>query len=165
MSLNKMKKYLGVFGLLFMFCSCSKDEEKFRVVGFHDRTNFEKFKELKLDDSYVNLLNPMFSKKEEFKDVLKSWGDFHNKVNEVLVANDFSWEIPDSSITVVNRIYFNKDGGVNYFLVNVRNDNVSDEVKNKYITLLNTHLDELSIELKREDKFAQCGKVKYKNYE
>ncbi|AUC14107.1 hypothetical protein BTO06_02550 [Tenacibaculum sp. SZ-18] len=160
-----MEKYLGVFIVLIVLYSCSKDKEQSRVIGVHNRPDFEELKELKLDDYYVNLLNPKFSKKEDFKGVLKSWGDFHNKVNEVLVANDFSWEIPDSSITVVNKIYFNKYGKVNYFLVNVRNENVTNEVKNKYISLLNSHLDELSIELKREGQFSQCGKVKYKNYE
>ncbi|MFY7669579.1 hypothetical protein ACOSP6_00690 [Tenacibaculum sp. MEBiC06402] len=158
-----MKKCLGLFVLFLSFFSCKK--EKNRVVGFHDSVAISSLQKLQLDDSYINLLNPSFSKKEEYQAIIKSWSNFHNNVNEILTENEFSWGVPDSSITVVNKIYFTKNGKVNNFLVNIKNENVTLETKNEYVKLLNNNLNKLSIDLKRDKQFAQCGKVKYKNYE
>jgi hypothetical protein len=158
-----MKKYLGLFVLLLSVFSCKKEES--RVVGFHDSVAIINLQKLKLDESYVNLLNPNFSKKEEYQTIIKSWSKFHNKVNEMLIENKFSWGVPDSAITVVNKIYFTKNGDINNFLVNIKNENVSMDTKTEYVKLLNDNLKKLSIDLKRDKQFAQCGKVKYKNYE
>ena len=158
-----MKKFLGVIVVFITLFSCK--QEKGSVVSLHNLTEYEKIKKLQLDDSYINLLNPSLSDKEEYETILKSWSSFHNKVNDVLTKNNFSWGVADSSITVVNKIYFKKDGTINYFLVNIKNEHVSDETKNTYVSLLKNNLDKLTIDLTRDNQFAQCGKVKYKNYE
>ena len=146
-----------------LLSSCFK--EKKQVFGIHDKIKFEEFKKLNLDDSHVNLLNPKFSTKQEYTTIINSWRAFHQKVNTILSDNNFTWEIPDSTITVFNKIYFSKNGDVNYFLVNIINEKVTDSTKNIYIKLLENNLDKLNIDVVRENQFAQCGKVKYKNYE
>ncbi len=158
-----MKKYVLLCFVLLLVVSCNTKESK--VVGFHDKVVFSDFKKLSLDDSYKNLLNPNVSIKEEYPKVINSWKEFHKKVNIILKNNDFSWNVPDSIITVVNKIYFNANGEVNYFFVNIRNENISKKTKDVYVQLLTDNLKELSINLKRAEQFAQCGKVKYQNYE
>ncbi|SNR14819.1 hypothetical protein [Tenacibaculum jejuense] len=146
---------------LFIACENSLN----RVVGVHDKINFEKFKNQELDKSYKNLLNPNNTTEEEYKAIINSWKEYHTKVSSILQENNFSWGVKDPSVTIFNKIYFNKEGKVNHILVNVKNEKVSNEVKSAYVTLLKNHINELSINLKRGNQFAQCGKIKYKNYE
>lgn len=159
-----MKKYVLLIPVFLWILSCTNNE-KGSVVGFHDKIAFNDFKKLLLDETHKNLLNPNVSNKEEYPTIINSWKNFHGKVNAILKDNRFTWNVPDSTITVVNKIYFNANGEVNHFFVNIRNKNIDKETKDLYVQLLTDNLKELSIDLKREEQFAQCGKVKYQNYE
>lgn len=155
--------------MVFYICMCvglyACNQTNNQITSVHDKVAFEKFKKLGLDETHQNLLNPNFSTKEQYIQVIDSWRSFHEKVNEILQSNKFSWGVAKLSVTVVNKIYFDKNGNVNHFLVNITDPDVSDKVKEHYRKLLADNLDKLSINLKREEQFAQCGKVKYQNYE
>lgn len=158
-----MKRIMFLLSVIVLFIACENDLS--RVVGVHDKINFEKFKNQELDKSYKNLLNPNNTAEEEYKAVINSWKEYHTKVSSILQENNFSWGIKDPSVTIFNKIYFNKKGKVNHILVNVKNEKISNETKSAYVSLLKNHINELSINLKRANQFAQCGKIKYKNYE
>ncbi|CAM1345071.1 hypothetical protein [Tenacibaculum amylolyticum] len=158
-----MKKMVFYIYVCVGLCACNQTD--MQVTSVHDKTAFEKFKKLDLDATYQNLLNPDFSTKEQYTEVVNSWRGFHEKVNTILQTNKFSWEVAKPTITVVNKIYFDKNGNIDHFLVNIKNPDISDEVKESYRKLLAENIDKLSINLKRKEQFAQCGKVKYQNYE
>ncbi len=157
-----MKKRLLVFFLIIFIFSCSKENEG-AVVNLQSEAAINKVKKLDLDTKYKNLLNPEFTTDEEYKEVTKSWGDFHKQVGKILKENDFDWGIKDSSVKILNKIYFNKDGEVNYIIFRVMNENVTYDKKEAYEKLLSENITKLKIDLKRNEKFAQCGNVKYLN--
>lgn len=159
-----MKKCILLISVFLFILSCVNNENG-SVVGFHNEVAYNEFKRLLLDETHKNLLNPNISDKEEYPTIINSWKNLHGKVNAILKDSRFSWNVPDSTITVVNKIYFNANGEVNYFFVNIRNENISNETKDLYVQLLTDNLKELSINLQREEPFAQCGKVNYQNYE
>ncbi|REH46472.1 hypothetical protein C7448_10732 [Tenacibaculum gallaicum] len=156
-----MKKLLLVCSLIVLF-SCNKENEG-EVVNLQNEAAINKVKKLDLDTKYKNLLNPEFTTDEEYKEVTKSWGDFHKQVGKILKDNDFDWGIKDSSVKILNKIYFNKDGEVNYMVFKVMNENVTSSKKREYEQLLTENITKLKIDLTRKEKFAQCGNVKYLN--
>ncbi|MGG6232288.1 hypothetical protein [Tenacibaculum sp. SDUM215027] len=156
-----MRKLLLVCLLIVLF-SCSKENEEV-VVNLQNEVAINEIKKLDLDTKYKNLLNPEFTTDEEYKEVTKSWGDFHKQVGKVLKENDFDWGVKDSSVKILNKIYFNKDGEVNYMMFKVMNENVTSSKKREYEQLLTENITKLKIDLTRKEKFAQCGNVKYLN--
>ena len=156
-----MKKLLLVCLIMVLF-SCNKENEGV-VVNLQNEVANNKIKKLNLDTKYKNLLNPEFTTDEEYKEVTKSWGDFHKQVGKILKENDFDWGIKDSSVKILNKIYFNKDGEVNYIVFKVINENVTSSKKREYEQLLTENITKLKIDLTRKEKFAQCGNVKYLN--
>ncbi len=158
-----MKQVIFFLMLIFVFQSCEKKKD--RVVSVHENVKFEELKQLNLDKAYDNLLNPNLSTDEEYTKILSSWQKFHAKVNTVLKENGFSWDAKTPSVTIVNKVYFNSEGKVNYLIANILNDVVTKAKKDEYVKLLSKNINKLSIDLKRDHQFAQCGKVKYKNHE
>ena len=76
----------------------------------------------------------------------------------------FKWEQPTRSF---NRIYFNADGTIDYFLYNFQTTNVktedqlSQEKQNEFNRLLNLFIKDYKISVTAKTKFAQCSPTKY----
>lgn len=158
----QMKKTLLIIGLIF-FVSC-KNKEKGIVVNSQNELKYSKIKKLELDKHYHNLLSPNNRAKKEYTEVAKTWGDFHRQIGKIVKENNFTWNVKDSSITVLNRIYFTKNGEVDYYTFRVLNKNVSNAKKAEYEKLLAGNISKVKINLKRDKQYAQCGKVRYQNY-
>lgn len=161
-----MKKVVFIC-LLLSLISCKNSEKNIKgvVVGSQNTEKFAEIKKLNLNDSYNNLLNPKFSSEEDYKEVLKTWNDFHQQVGKIVKENNFDWGTKDSSVVVFNRIYFNKKGEVDYYTFKIGNKNVSKAKRIEYEKLLSENISKVKIDLKRDVQYAQCGKVRYKNYE
>lgn len=157
-----MKKIISIIALVM--CVSCKDKHKTMVVNSQNELEYSKIKKLELDKHYRNLLIPQNSTKEEYAEVAKTWRDFHRQIGKIVKENNFSWNVKDSSISVFNRIYFTKNGEVDYYMFKVLNKNVSEEKKAAYEKLLAKHISKVKIDLKRENQYAQCGKVRYQNY-
>lgn len=155
----------NVFMIIILFISSTscKEKQKSKVYNLDNKVISEKLKPLKLDDRYANLLNPQISG-DEFQVIYKSWGEFHTSIGAFVNKENFNWGVADSTITLVNKIYFDKTGKVDYFLFKVRNENVTNTKKEAYQKLLNKFIKNMRVNLKRDSQFAQCGKVEYKNY-
>lgn len=134
------------------------------VISFNNKAAFNKFKTLNLDSTYTNLLDPRNVSPSEYQEVTAAWSNFHNKVNNYLHEINFKWEVTDSAITVFNRIYFDKNGAVDYYAFKVLNPGVSEEKQLEFEKILKQFSNEKTLNLKRDSQFAQCGKTKYINY-
>ncbi|MGK7389949.1 MAG: hypothetical protein ACNS60_06345 [Candidatus Cyclobacteriaceae bacterium M2_1C_046] len=140
----------------------SNSEQK--VINVSDKKELEHFNKLNLDEVYPNLLDPRNVSDEEAKAVYKSWGEFHQKVMAFMKEQDFDWDVQDSTIALVNKIYFNKNGTVDYYAFNVLNPSVSDAKKEEFKKVITAFSANVKLELDRDSKFAQCGKTRYINY-
>ncbi|HKR03037.1 MAG TPA: hypothetical protein VJY62_00270 [Bacteroidia bacterium] len=94
---------------------------------------------------------------EAYMKLLQDFGKF-------LTANNFKWEKPTRGF---NRIYFNTDGTIDYFLYNFQTKNVkpedqlSQEKQTEFNRLLNLFIKDYKISLTARTKFAQCSPTTY----
>ncbi|MEC3906269.1 hypothetical protein VOI54_04525 [Tamlana sp. 2201CG12-4] len=135
-----------------------------KVVNGDNELAFNEIKKLNLDSIYLNLLDPRNVTEAEYQKVGKSWTEFHKNVSDFIKSENFKWEVPDSTITVMNRIYFSKDGTVDFYTFKIRNQSVSTEKRTEYEKVLQKFCENVKIDLYRNERYAQCGKIKYVNY-
>lgn len=157
-----MKKVILLFSCFWLLIGCQESSEK-RVMNLEIATDLKKVKELNLDENHANLLNTRTSSKEEQQEVMSSWKNFHQQVGDILKEEKFSWGIGDSNVTMVNKVYFNKNGNVTYYMFRVINESVSLEKRKEFENIMMNHIDNIRIDLQRDTQFSQCGKVKYQN--
>ena len=156
---------LGCFG-----CKQHSSEHKSEttktptVVNFDNKSAFREFNTLNLDDKCVNLLDPANTSETEREGIIRSWSNFHKQVNRFLEAENFDWGVSDSTISIYNRIYFDKNGTINYYVFNILNPSVSEEKKLEFEDILFKFSKDVQLELQRDQQFSQCGKTKYLNY-
>jgi hypothetical protein len=136
-----------------------------KVVNADDKIAFTEYRELNLDSSYTNLLDPRNVTESEYKDVKASWSEFHKKVSKFIKEENFKWEVPDSTISIVNRIYFDKNGTIDYYAFKILNPSIPAEKRIEFEKILKKFSKEIKLELKRNEQYAQCGKTKYLNYQ
>ena len=155
-----MKLYATLILLCFGFTS-------FGQVG----ASFNEAKKLgisvkMLDKKHTSAINyvsetkvegPFATRQEEFQEayisMLQNLGTFLSK-------NNFKWEKPTKGF---NRIYFNPDGSIAYFLYNFKPGEVTSEKENQFNTLLNQFIKTYKFPMSCEMKFAQCSPVTYMN--
>ncbi|WP_417558859.1 hypothetical protein [Mesoflavibacter zeaxanthinifaciens] len=169
MSLKKILFALLVIGIT----SCKEkptennqiaNKNETKVVSVDNELAYEKIKPLNLDSHYTNLLDPRNTTETELKKAMKAWSEFHKNVSEFIKSEKFDWEVPDSTITVVNKIYFSKKGTVDYYTFKIMNETVTPEKKEAYEKVLQKFSEKVKIDLERDEQYAQCGKIKYVNY-
>ena len=124
----------------------------------------------KLDSIYQSAVNIDTSKavfktdsdQEEmfnaYQKLLQDWGKFLRK-------NNFIWEIETKGF---NRVYFNKDGTIDYFAYNFPTSNLQAPVKGisedkvkEFDRLLNIFISSYKISMSAKVKFVQCSGTKY----
>ena len=158
-----------LFFLIIGFISCKQTPKKIeaikepKVVSGNNNAAYNALKKMNLDSTYTNLLDPRNVTTDEYKIVAKSWSEFHKKLSHFIKEENFKWEVSDSTITIMNRIYFDKNGTIDYYTFKIKNSSVTDEKIVEYEKVLQKFSGNVKLDLKRDEKYAQCGKIKYKN--
>jgi hypothetical protein len=78
-----------------------------------------------------------------------------------LTDNNFKWDKPTNCF---NRIYFNSDGSIDYFLFNFLGkpeEKPSEAQESEFVKLLNVFIKDYQISLTANAKFAQCSPATY----
>lgn len=140
----------------------TKSEEKVGVFNFDNKNELSAYNSMNLDDTHPNLLNPKISD-SDFNSVKESWVDLHKRIGKHLTANNFEWGIKDETVTILQKIYFNRNGEIENYFFRVLNQNVTLEKKKKFAELIAAFASNNQIEFKSDKSFAQCGKTKYLN--
>ncbi len=97
---------------------------------------------------------------------------FRNNIDEYILAyqnllqdlgnylkrNNFDWEKPTNGF---NRIYFHKDGSIDFFLYNFRPGQLTEEQEKKFAELLSGFIKDHHFALSADKDFAQCSPVTY----
>jgi hypothetical protein len=174
MKFKNTLKLMLFFSIIIGINSCKeKNENKTqsnevqkepKIVNGINEIAYNEIKKMNLDSTYTDLLDRRNVSESEYKIVVESWYEFHKKVSQFIKKENFKWEVPDSTITILNRIYFDKSGTIDYYLFRIRNASVSAEKQTEYQKVLQKFSEEVTLDLKRVEKYAQCGKIKYLNY-
>lgn len=174
MKLKTITSLISSLLLLFVLGSCHQQSEKrllnkdtqsqkkVTIFNFDNKQDVASYKELQLDSTHPNLLNPQISK-DDYLTVRESWAGLHQNIGSYLSKKDFSWDVEDSVITIVQKFYFYPDGGIKSYFFNIRNESVTTQKKKEFGDLIANFSKEHTIDLSRNHDFAQCGKTKYFN--
>lgn len=96
-----------------------------------------------------------------FKDealYMTAYKEFYKALGRHLKENGFFWDKPAKAF---NRIYFDKDGSIDYFIYNFPPEELSSDKITQFGELLQTFVRDHRFPLSAEEKFAQCGSVRY----
>ena len=172
MKLKTLIKALFIFTIIAGTSNCKNNTEnkkvdykKEKLVGtfnYDNKQELTEYRELNLDETHPNLLNPQIST-SDYNSVIKSWKDLHQRIGNHLSNKKFTWEVEDSYINIVQKIYFKPNGEIKYIFFNVLNPNVTQEKKEQFAKLISDFANTNRIDFKLDKSFAQCGKIKYTN--
>lgn len=102
-------------------------------------------------DSSLAVFQNIESVSEAYGSLLQSFGDF-------LYKNNFVWQ---EKTTGFNRIYFDNDGSIDYFVYTLRGAQLTEEQVIRFNELLNQFIQDYRFPLTADGKFAQCSPVTY----
>jgi len=158
---------LILIGFLLLSCkkepSSKKDKQnKILVLNIGDIENFNNVKDLKLDSIYLNLLNRETVTDSVRKNIFNSWSNFHDKLDDLIKKENFEWETDSLDVKVFHKVYFTKDGEIEYYLYNIKSEFVSLEKKAEFDELIKKFIPNVKFEIKRKEKYSQCGTNVYK---
>ena len=152
-----MKKLVCIFAILVLplFSQAQKIASSFQEAEKAGHAM------AKLDAAYKSALHTdttkaVFNGQEEefmlaYQQMLQDLGGF-------LKENDFKW---GKKTRCFNRIYFAKDGAIDYFLFNFNADQISEKKQRQFNLLLHKFVQNYKIGIKGKEKFAQCSPVSY----
>jgi len=81
-------------------------------------------------------------------------------LNKYLNQNNFRW---NSKVRIFNRIYFEPDGSISYYLVNLEPTGLDVEKQKAFVDLLSKFIQYYKIKITANTRFAQCSPVVYED--
>lgn len=114
----------------------------------------------KLDSLYHSGIDSD-STKSVFKDhkaYIESYQKFLFELGDFLKKNNFKW---GKQVRCFNRIYFSKQGAVDYFLYNFKEGQITPEQERMFADLVKSFIQQAKFGLTPNKQFAQCSPVKY----
>jgi hypothetical protein len=81
-------------------------------------------------------------------------------LNKYLNENNFRW---NSQVRIFNRIYFEPDGSISYYLVNLKPTGLDEEKQKAFVNLLSNFIQHYKIKITANTRFAQCSPVVYED--
>ncbi len=119
-----------------------------------------------LDSIYKNAVNSdtalaIFKTDTEQEKLQQSYTKLLKDLGSYLSKNNFKWE---KKTPCFNKVYFNNDGSIDYFLYIFRGnteDNPSESKQKEFQRLLNLFIKDYKFALIAYTKFTQCGGAVY----
>ncbi len=132
-----------------------------KVLSFSEakdaNINVEHLDSIYMSAIHVDTAQSVFKNREN--EVGESYFELLQKLGKFLKSHNFKWEKPTKGF---NRIYFNKDGGIDFFVYSFRPDQLTTEQEKKFEQLLNEFIKDYHFPLTAEVGFAQCSPVTYR---
>jgi len=94
----------------------------------------------------------------EQDEYIKYYQEYLGKFGQYLSDQGFKWERPRWCF---NKIYFNKEGRVDYFLYNFKRGEITDEMAVEFQKHLENFVKESEFPAKPNSAFSQCSPVTY----
>jgi len=120
-----------------------------------------------LDSIYMSAVHAdtslaVFKTESEQEALFQAYAKLLQDLGQFLSDNNFKWEKPTKCF---NRIYFNEDGTIAYFLFNFMGkpeDKPSEKMEKEFQELLHAFIADYQFSVTAETKFAQCSPTIYK---
>lgn len=119
-----------------------------------------------LDSLYTSAVNTdtsiaVFKTEKEQEALYQAYVKLLQDFGKFLSKNNYKWEKPTKCF---NRIYFNSNGTIDYFLFNFlgkTEDKPTENVEKEFTRLLNVFISDYKFSLTANKKFAQCSPTTY----
>lgn len=121
-------------------------------------TSYQELDKLYKSAVHANTTLAVFKTPQEQQSLQKAYVIFMQGLGAYLKANNFKW---DKQVRCFNRIYFAKNGKVDYFLYNFKPGDITAEKENAFAKLLSLYIKDHQFSLSANEPFAQCSPIKY----
>lgn len=131
------------------------------ITGTFEQAKSNDISFSKLDSAYPSAAHANPSKgvfKDDQKEFLTKYRDMMREFGNFLQENDFDWE---EQVSFFQRIYFNNDGTIDYYFVNLDETNLSEEKKEQFKNLLHEFSNDYQFSMEAESNFAQCAPITF----
>jgi hypothetical protein len=152
-----MKRILVVFVLFLPFVARAQKI----ATTFKDAVENKGLSIEKLDAAYQSALHDDSTKaafKGREKEFHEAYISLLRDLGTHLKENDFKW---GKKTRCFNRIYIDKDGGIDYFLFNFKPEEISSEKVEQFRQHLEQFIQNYKFPLSNKVNFAQCSPVTY----
>ena len=129
--------------------------------GFrHDDAVNQGIRISELDSIYKSAIHtdPKLAVFTDQEAVSKAYVQLLTDLGKFLASKNFEWE---RTVSGFNRVYFDKDGSIDYFVYSFRGDVLSPYQVSQFDQLLNEFIKNYRFPLQADVKFAQCSPVTY----
>jgi hypothetical protein len=155
-----------LFGFLILAFSCQNVKENNNPIIINEILNPEldvEFRKKDLKTLYPKLLTPQNFNAERDTVLVRKINTFQDELVSGLKSEKINWNVDESEIPILTRIYFDSIGRIEYFAFKVNNDKVSLQAIEKFSRLLEKNINDLNLGIKRETKYNYCVNFKLKS--
>lgn len=148
--------------LLLLICIAGSFVSRAQIGASFDEAKASGVRVSLLDSTYKSAVNvdknkAVFARKEDR--LVESYNGMLQDLGYFLAKHNFKW---DTTTRCFNRIYFNKDGHIDFFLYSFKT-NISAEKEAEFKRLLNEFIRHYKFPLRARVNFAQCSPVTYQS--
>ena len=152
-----------LFGILILAFSCQNVDENEKPIVINSILNPElesEFRKKDLKTLYPKLLTPQNFDAERDTVLVRKITTFQNELVNGLESKKFNWNVAESEISILTRIYFDSIGRIEYFAFKVDNDNVNKQAMEEFKSHLEKNIDNLDLGISRQTKYNHCVNFK-----
>ena len=153
-----MKYCVLIFFVLLSYFPCfAQKAMRFEVAAENQKSASH------LDSIYKSAIHTntdlaTFKSEDQQKQLIEAYQNLLGKLAKYLQERNFKW---GKTVRCFNRIYFDKNGTIDYFLYSFPKDEITAEQEKQFNQLLNSFILAQKIDIKANEKFAQCSPVQY----
>jgi hypothetical protein len=146
--------------LLLLFCTKSVCAQHVADTFQHAEASGYSMQEL--DKKYKSAIGAgdVVFKGDDEQRLITAYTTMLHDLNKYLNENNFRW---DSKVRIFNRIYFEPDGSISYYLVNLKSTGLDEEKQKAFVNLLSNFIQHYKIKITANTRFAQCSPVIYED--
>ncbi|MFI1770319.1 hypothetical protein [Thalassobellus citreus] len=155
-----------LFGILILAFSCQSANENKKPIVINSTLDPElesEFRKKDLKTLYPKLLTPQNFDAERDTILVRKIKAFQNELMNGLKSEKINWNVAESEISVLTRIYFDSIGRIEYFTFKVDNENVNKQAMEEFKSRLEKNINNLDLGIRRQTKYNHCVNFKLKS--
>ena len=148
--------------LILLMLFCVKNVYAQRVADTFQHAESAGYSMQELDKKYKSAIGAgdVVFKGDDEQRLITAYTTMLHDLNKYLNENNFRW---DSRVRIFNRIYFEPDGSISYYLVNLQPTGLTVEKQKAFVSLLSNFIQHYKIKITANTRFAQCSPVVYED--
>jgi hypothetical protein len=155
-----------LFGILILAISCQNAKENKKPFVINSILNPElksEFQKKDLKTLYPKLLTPQNFDAERDTVLVRKITTFQNELVNGLESEKLHWNVEESEISILTRIYFDSIGRIEYFDFKIDNDNINKQAMEEFKSHLEKNINNLDLGITRQTKYNHCVNFKLKS--